>query len=476
MTDCALENSGPSSVVQHLVKDVIIGRDVLATTSPCGQNCTYELEFEGPVFECFKHTSRNSTLMQAYKSASGSSLITADNPNPSSLPIFLGSVNATAATDENVYRFDLEFILDWTLADKVTILSCVANQALYRVNTSYSNGKRTLSINTTSLSPIDTRKVEKYGVKFPASDATPPNTPIENATQPTDSPIWDTESLAIYCQMNSISIARAMGLAFSGNISVFGTAPSAKEGTMILDSPLNIANGTVSDAGDLKYNLDPHLLEQTLRNITVSLISLDKWSTVTPVTQSKTTISYSFSRKYQLIIPYASTLALSFLFILLAGLSLINNGVSHDTSFIQILSSTVGSSSIRKKSAAASVPAGYYGIHNIPKELKQLKVRFGTLLNPELSSDDIDDDDNSALTATATATAKTMATATTSVTTVTTNGVDDDGSASGMALAQDGHEHESHDKAEKGGYYQSLEKIRRRRNGRYGFGTRDELL
>lgn len=102
-----------------------------------------------------------------------------------------------------------------------------------------------------------------------------------------------------------------------------------------------------------------------------------RWNTSANVTVLSVVNVYSFSRPLNLIIPYFLTLLLSLPFIILGGIALFNNGVSAmDGSFIQILSTSTGSSIIDKAAAGGCLG----GNESVPDELKELRIRFGELI------------------------------------------------------------------------------------------------
>lgn len=102
-----------------------------------------------------------------------------------------------------------------------------------------------------------------------------------------------------------------------------------------------------------------------------------RWNTSTNATVLTVVNVYSFSRPLNLLIPYFLTLFLSLPFIILGGIALINNGVSAlDGSFIQIITTSTGSSILDKAAAGGCLG----GNESVPEELKDLKIRFGEFI------------------------------------------------------------------------------------------------
>lgn len=102
------------------------------------------------------------------------------------------------------------------------------------------------------------------------------------------------------------------------------------------------------------------------------------WHTTTNATTSATINVYSFSEPLTLIIPYFATLLVSLPFLILGLIALRRNGVSAiDNSFIQILATSTGSAAVDRAAAGACLG----GNENVPNELKDLKIRFGEIID-----------------------------------------------------------------------------------------------
>lgn len=130
------------------------------------------------------------------------------------------------------------------------------------------------------------------------------------------------------------------------------------------------------------YTASPELLNQALLNITLSIIADYKlWNTArTEVTQWKIINVYSFSKPLNLIIPYFVTLLVTIPILAIGMLTLLQNGVSAvDGGFIQLITTSTGSEALEKLAGGACLG----GDESVPKELKDLKIRFGELVGVE---------------------------------------------------------------------------------------------
>lgn len=150
---------------------------------------------------------------------------------------------------------------------------------------------------------------------------------------------------------------------------------------MIENTLFNNATGRYSAGTPIHpaFNVTPALLNAYLFNMTTSMMqAYGNWNTSTNATISSIINVYSFSEPLNLIIPYFATLLVSLPFIILGGIALIRNGVSAiDNSFIQLLATSTGSATIDRAAAGGCLG----GSENVPQELKDLKIRFGEIID-----------------------------------------------------------------------------------------------
>jgi len=130
----------------------------------------------------------------------------------------------------------------------------------------------------------------------------------------------------------------------------------------------------------ISYNISPELLNQALFNITLSLITDFGWwwANDTEVLKWETINIYTFSKPLSLLIPYFLCLFIALPILAMGGYALRQNGVSAvDGGFIQLITTSTGSPTLQKLAAGGCLG----GFESIPKELKQLEIRFGELVN-----------------------------------------------------------------------------------------------
>jgi len=107
------------------------------------------------------------------------------------------------------------------------------------------------------------------------------------------------------------------------------------------------------------------------------MIAYGQWKTIVNTTQSEGVNVYSFSQPLNLVLPYFISLGIALPFIIAGFLALIKNGVSAtDGSFMQIITTSTGSAILDKAAAGGCLG----GDESAPKELKDLKIRYGEII------------------------------------------------------------------------------------------------
>jgi hypothetical protein len=131
-----------------------------------------------------------------------------------------------------------------------------------------------------------------------------------------------------------------------------------------------------ADKHGLKINLSAKVLQGLLQNITISLLTIANAEPGTEVTRTNYANKYKFAFPARLIAPYAAALAISLVIVVLGLWALAKNGVSaNGAGFLQLLCTTKGSRAVDEAAWAGSLG----GDNNVPRELKELVVRFGEL-------------------------------------------------------------------------------------------------
>lgn len=154
---------------------------------------------------------------------------------------------------------------------------------------------------------------------------------------------------------------------------------ASQNGTIITDTAinLNLHNQSLIYSASPEISLSESILNEILQNVTVSTFNnFNLWNTSVNATIFTDRIVYDFSRPLNIIIPYALSLALGLVSLILGTISLYRNGVpAKHGSFTQLLVTLTGSDSLRNHAA----PGSLGGSHNVPRELKDMSIQFGDL-------------------------------------------------------------------------------------------------
>ncbi|KAH6669412.1 hypothetical protein B0J14DRAFT_598601 [Halenospora varia] len=415
-----------NNLITRIARQVLISGEDLPSTSPCGTNCSYTMDFEGPYMQCanssstftFQSTDTSTVLLTNFTIYEGKWF---SPTNADSVRIFyngtytLANLNASFLTPLSVNYtipelFDPYDVTALIRRDNVT---CVPGRGVFTVNNVYTDNvlNRTYTVNPISKL-INLALLNKNGVI-----QVPGFTTISGAigTQPAN---WTQKTLDYYRDNNYMAITSSLLSWLDGNFQAFlpGSQDMQRRGINDTEGPVlnslawedlvttsatgvSHSSGTVNNAANLidstrfnkafnqyaafnssgpQFIINQDLINDYLFKMTTSLMSAyGNWNTTTSATITTPTNIYSFSSPLTLILPYFLTLALSFPFMVLGSLALIRNGVSAtDGGFIQLISTSTGSAAL--DNAAAGGCLG--GSESLPKELEELEIRYGELI------------------------------------------------------------------------------------------------
>ncbi|KAE9380973.1 hypothetical protein N431DRAFT_477780 [Stipitochalara longipes BDJ] len=349
-------NNGSSLSLAKLAEEVILQQSIIGIPSPCGSNCSYTTQVTGPVFNCSSYNSSEAGFFKLYVSLARSAIT--EYPNDP-VPIYLAN---SSSASSSTFQLDLQVIYSAdpvVLLNYATVVTCSAYEGVYTISTNFSANIETTTILSTSVTtPLNPSQLNLLTVPL-----------TENLTT-----VWNQTSLSTYSQMNSLAIATALSNTLTGNVTYNGNfnGPPATPngGTLILSSALR--NSSTLDIPISLIIPDPQIVAAMLQNLTISVITLGQWNTSTAVSQLETKICYSFSKRWQLVAPYATCLALSLVFAMLGFRALGQNGVPARSGAMQILAAFAGSDAVR------SCTLGWDKV-DVPTEMEGLEVRLGVL-------------------------------------------------------------------------------------------------
>ena len=131
-------------------------------------------------------------------------------------------------------------------------------------------------------------------------------------------------------------------------------------------------------------NITQDTLNDALSAITISAISLGTWWDTVPVTITTYRNTYKFSNPLNLILPYSICLVISTVFIAIGIWSLLRNDMPvADGGFLQVMIATRGNTRMDRLVTKNGVVA----TDRVPKELKELAVRYGELVTAEAGAE-----------------------------------------------------------------------------------------
>lgn len=402
--------------MQRLVTGIFLDGQIPATPSPCGLNCSYALDFEGPSFKCYSNTR-----------TTGKKVVASGYPVPSGLPIlpraldlynsswvwYLGPRSNLSAVRINMLQnisasfneTEAQDIIknsepskEYFFPVNITIteleMKCVPFRSLYSTRTSYRNGERTLDYTHTEIAPI------------PISEMSFPNnlTVLSevNGERYLNWTAWTSEQVNWFRDTQLAEIVNVLGFFFEGSYGIGETFISLPSSSVIWElgifgtesingfasTLLPLTNFLVGSQSNESisglsinsptFKITERQLNQLIANLTIAMIPLlNLWHENINVTQNTSQNVYTFSEPLNLILPYSLSLALVFPFLLIGTYALLQNGVpAIDGGFIQILSTTTGNPTLQM--AAAGNCLG--GEEHPSKHLSELKIRYGELI------------------------------------------------------------------------------------------------
>ncbi|KUJ09690.1 uncharacterized protein LY89DRAFT_761314 [Mollisia scopiformis] len=420
--------------VHRLASRTMISGTISTIPSPCGLNCTYSLQFFGPYMICDPPKKETGCMGTGFSTApyyfgiwsnpiDDITIPYTEQMTPvyrRSEPLSVASFNTSVYTplgwmgpaEDNVGDICYEELS----------LRCQPGQAAYNVSVTYQDGVQGFKVDITPPSIRVLTDLTK-----PTNISCPSGCNCCMFMQCSCRPLSDT-NIQWISDANNMALIESMTLALAGQYDVqlinpggadfnytlddgtvvdlqpistkdesFGTvyAPSTcgnacdpgtqttgpLNGTIVANTALNqrVNDYTSSLGPNITINQD--ILNEMLQNITLSVMNtLGYWTTEVNATTSTLRNVYSFSNKLNLILPYYLSLAVSLPLLLIGSILLHRNGVSAtDGGFLQILTTTSTSKALH--GAASQGALG--GAENVPDQLKELKVRYGELIDDD---------------------------------------------------------------------------------------------
>ncbi|KAF3034870.1 hypothetical protein E8E12_002286 [Didymella heteroderae] len=257
-------------------------------------------------------------------------------------------------------------------------ISCHTQDTTYRAHVSYANFLQNVTLEVLEEDPVE-KSVEKLDIDYPfwqIMDSTPLENGLINASSMSIS-LDEAYKIRHYYQILALKdmLIKPMTGYIMGYgdfmVGVYNTNTTIQE-TPLADPVYDAASYSYKD---IYFKLSPSIVEQLMRNVTISMLNDATTNTTAEVTTTEYKAAYDFQDKPRLIVVYAATLGVSLVFVLLGLFALFQNGTpAFSGGFLQILCTTTYGESLVNQVAK---DASHRGTENLPKDLAGLKVRYG---------------------------------------------------------------------------------------------------
>ncbi|KKY27824.1 hypothetical protein UCDDS831_g00688 [Diplodia seriata] len=343
----------PNDFTLRIAKSALLNGEHLTSKSPCGLNCSYAIEFDGPDYKCELGywaglENRTFEFYGAFSSYKNNQEARMEYSPPAN---FLG---APSDRDAKFY-FDVQYG-----PGGVANMSCTYFASTYHANVTFLNGSQTVDVtverkyllNATTLGypylfapyqvvdPEDEQNPAAWNKPFP-DDIVLYNKPDLGSPNITVSDAFHDSNIRAIADAVSFTLGGMEG-EFVGN-------------TLIAQTPWVSTTkawfGTTYDFSQLS----PRLYEEMLRNVTISMLARPNTNITANVTRTG--------------------------FIVFGIVALVQNGIPAESGgFMQVLCTTTGDNLVINREASACSMGGAPSFSN---DLKELKVRFGYVKGTE---------------------------------------------------------------------------------------------
>ncbi|PYH71847.1 uncharacterized protein BO88DRAFT_384338 [Aspergillus vadensis CBS 113365] len=345
--------SGPSYKLTRVARQAMMAGHYLPASSPCATDCFYSISIQGPSFECRNYSSPDlyNWVNQTYPQMNTRGYL------------YIASQDSAARTNRSESFFD--FGLRWKRDNEYDNLTCRAFEATYNLHITYTGSQQYVTAEVNPIRQLNSSYMYDDGGVSPRTGT------LDSRINATTTGDTGGNVIDIFRRANLAAIQDSLVLALSGYIDmlVIHGQPSANTIISLTDLYTGPSNTPT-------FNITGASMQDLLKNITISLLTMNQTTTQVTVTNKLTVNVYSFSRPARLIATYFVCLGSALAFILFGGHALISNGISASmTGLFQTLCTTRASA--RLDDLAAKGCLG--GRENVPDELRNLKVMFGEI-------------------------------------------------------------------------------------------------
>ncbi|PSN59075.1 hypothetical protein BS50DRAFT_444163, partial [Corynespora cassiicola Philippines] len=338
--------------------------------SPCGQNCSYNLTFIAPSMSCKyadfskqEYSRMQSNFPDLHLISEGDS-----HEDPDSGFILNPEIDFLASADASGDYFLFNLVYRNPNGTNMSSISCMTNIAKYTAQVEYIDSIQNLTImNTTILMPLNARGHDEP-VFQDIMKSEYPDKLIDNGDTRAD----------FYRQCQLRSIQDALVDALKGWITSTSEGGYSRNNTLIQHTKFAVPFEFDTSQGYdnlTGYHLTPEIVEELMKNVSISIFNAGRASTPTFVKKTPWEPCYVFDDRKRLLIAYAGALGVCFVFLLFGFGAMFQNGVSAvPGGFLQILCTTTDGDGTLNQISKKAYLGGYEAV---PRELKELKIRFG---------------------------------------------------------------------------------------------------
>ncbi|KAJ4984387.1 hypothetical protein SVAN01_10094 [Stagonosporopsis vannaccii] len=345
--------------------------------SSCGDNCTYALTFAAPTLRCEDGTPNENLEQRVFSLYKNESL---EGNRLSSWDASLAQYMAAPYESDGLLKFDLSYRRE--IGGELKNMSCTTMNSTYTARIQYMNAGQVVTVNVTDGQPFNMSGLDQSSLFYDVMQAVPsPNTIIyQTAVKNFSMP----ELFEMYHRTQMRTMSDLLTRSLAGAISGFGTENYFATNTIIEDTwwadfEYDRAAGLYSD---VYFALSTSVIEELMRNITISILNNNQEDTVnTVITYVSYEAAYVLNNQIRLIAAYAAALVVSLAFILAGLVALFQNGTPASSGgFLQIMCTTTHGDGVMNQLAKEASLGGGNGV---TKDLSDLKVRFGVVDNGE---------------------------------------------------------------------------------------------
>jgi len=357
-----IQFGGVTPQLQRLAMRVFTGGEIVPWPSPCGVNCSYDVSFEGPAYNCFDIYDPK-LLVGDFRVLYTATEALVDPPNGYNYTNLTGSYQVT----DGVW-------LNRTLANATYLAThCELHAATYNCHVNYTN-------NVPAITTTVVRGEQIYGSSFSDmvleySGQIPRNNRTETLVN-----YWAIEQAVEGLLSGYLAINRDVSSGINGSTSnlqlwaLVGFNESYTELAFPTDFARNVEELMVNTTLSMAYFVrNPIFVPQGLgfngfANNTPAAIS-----TTVNATMLTFPAVYAYSPR-TLWTVYGVSLGVVFVCMIFGGMMFFENGINADLSFSQVLVTT------RNESLDALSYGSCLGGWTISDELKGSRIKFGELI------------------------------------------------------------------------------------------------